>query len=327
MKLQDLFEGISPILYHYTFVEGLYGIIKDNSFKLRSYFGVRGEKESGSKRKKIKVFYFSTARHKLGGFQQLLGKSEKGTGEVMLVLDGRKLGQKYEGHSVNYFSAGYSFGSSVKSPAEKEAEDRIFNDKPRIPKANKYIKEVHIALYNQDKSPIILSKLRKALIKLKKFNIPYWLYDNKQAFKLLNKNKSINIPEKIFLARATGREVEYDYFKFAGEEARERKDAFNTNSNEMLNLVLDLYYGNKESDIKSDKGKFFLKRLKKHNDDNVLDSIDKNINGADSDLAAKVVNIIKKEGMQDDVKLYKFKTLLADKWRRVLGLKVYGEDS
>lgn len=146
-SFKELYEGISQILYHYTNLHALDNILSNNKFRLSSFVGTSSEMDHA---KGGKYFYLSTTRHKLGGYN--LSPSDSG---VMLVLDGRKLSQRYSGNPIDYWGADWNIGK----PEQKEAEDRIYHDKLYIEKASTYIKEIHILQNEREKTPDMFTKL------------------------------------------------------------------------------------------------------------------------------------------------------------------------
>ena len=91
-----LTEGISQILYHSTSIFALEQILKSNKFNLSTDLGTGSDVSLDKNRNKF--FYFSTTRHKLGGFS--LDPTE---GSVMIVLDGRALSNNFSGKPVDYW--------------------------------------------------------------------------------------------------------------------------------------------------------------------------------------------------------------------------------
>ena len=183
MKLQQIFEGISPIVFHYTSIRNAASIIDNNRFKLSTSFGTDAE---GWLAQKNKIYYLSTTRHKLGGYHLMSGRQG-----VMLNLDGNKLSNRYSGEPVDYW------GSEFRKldPTKGEAEDRIYHTKPTIPDAIDYIKEVHVYIKQEDFGDENTQRsARKLLISLKKNNIPHYFYNNHRDWMLQNKNKATAFP-------------------------------------------------------------------------------------------------------------------------------------
>lgn len=188
MRLNDikhhLKEGISPILYHVTYMGNLLNILETDKFKLTPDIGTQADQDLGHK---SKVYYLSTSRHKLGGYGLSVGN-----GTTSIVLDGVKLGQRYSGSPVDYWGPEFF----AVNPRKAEAEDRIYSDERFIPNATSYIKEVHMFMdvKRPDDRIAIIRNWRGVLMALKKQGIPYWLYDDKQAYLIQNKAKAIPAP-------------------------------------------------------------------------------------------------------------------------------------
>lgn len=182
MKLQHIFEGISPIVFHYTSPHNAYKIISENQFNLSSAFGTDAERMVTDGKK---LYYLSTTRHLLGGFH--LGRGIAG---VMLNLDGRKLSNRYSGKPVDYW--GDEFRKI--EPTKAEAEDRIYHSEPVIENATDYINEVHVYAILDSIEDNTQRVLRRLFIEIKKHDIPHYFYDNHQDWLLQNKQKSVRMP-------------------------------------------------------------------------------------------------------------------------------------
>lgn len=210
--LENLTEGISPVLYH--FMRGpinALNILKQNQFKLTASPGTDTERHL---QKGHRQYYLSTARHKLGGYHV---KSE-GNG-IIFNLDGKKLAQNYTGKAVSYWGPDYygNPGSYKKGYEQKEAEDRIYSYKPFIPDAIKYIQEMHVLFdidtkYGKPSGPVY----RRLIITAKRLGIPIYVYENNRDWLIQNKNKAVN-PAKIeALAKAPSKE--YDQKKLYSQK-------------------------------------------------------------------------------------------------------------
>ena len=136
MRLLDIFEGISKVLYHITTIGNAANIARDDSFKLSMSMRTGHEEETGTKKG---IFYMSTSRLPNSEFQKLRAKNLNGA--VLFVLDGERISHNYAGEPVNYFH-------QFKTHRESEFEDRIYSDEPEIPNASRYIKEVHVLVPN-----------------------------------------------------------------------------------------------------------------------------------------------------------------------------------
>jgi len=167
-KLID--EGVTDIVYHFTNIYSLNGILKSNRFLTKLVLGYKQEEKINRGR----FFFLSTTRSKSEGF------FKETPGSVRIKLDGRKLSQKYKGYPIDYWGA-----SNLYTP---EMEDRIVLDKPYIDNAIYYILEISIL---NDKSN---KKIIKSVITLcEKNNIPVFLYDNISDYTMGNKNNALKI--------------------------------------------------------------------------------------------------------------------------------------
>ena len=98
LKEHILNEGISNIVYHFTSIDSLYGIVINNKFYLKSGIFGSGSDLGGGKR----MFYLSTTRNR----NAKEGYSFMGKTSVRITLDGEKLAQKYHGQPFNYWGDG-----------------------------------------------------------------------------------------------------------------------------------------------------------------------------------------------------------------------------
>lgn len=174
MFVKDIFEGISDILYHSTSLRTTLNILKENRFRLTPDFGTQSELELRSKNK---IYYMSFSRSKINSFHYPSSRSS------ILVIDGSQLKRDgISGKPVDYWGPEYE---------KSEMEDRIFYDKPYIENSNKYIKEIHTYVSEDDSD--FYDQVRKAYILSKKLGISFFLYDNKETYTLLDKRKSIKV--------------------------------------------------------------------------------------------------------------------------------------
>jgi len=191
---EALVEGLSPVLFHYTSPEALRSILRKNEFRLSPDIGSDDEishRKGGKDDRSGRYYYMSTARHKIGGF------SKDRKAGVMLVLDGVKLGYNYAGRPIDYVGQSIGYESSEDKPfsagsrERSEAEDRVYSRESTIPKASKYIREIHI-LYGDTATNNDKRSIRVAYqMATKKYDIPVYFYKNVRDFQLLNKVASI----------------------------------------------------------------------------------------------------------------------------------------
>ena len=148
----------------------------DNRFNLAMIGGTKAEQHHSKK-----LYFLSTARSALGSYHQ----DPYGTG-VLFKLDGVKLGQTYSGKALDYW------GPDFRALGKNEMEDRIFSDSPYIENARKYILEVHIYINPKEvQREEYKVKVRKLYLAAKLANIPTYFYDDKKAFNIANKLKTV----------------------------------------------------------------------------------------------------------------------------------------
>jgi len=189
----QLNEGLSSVLYHFTHLSNLKNILHENNFQASINIGSDADKKIN----KNKYYFFSTQRTKgTEGY----GKNH---GSVCIVLDGTLLGQRYKGLPIDYWQHSknpkdYERDSDYKyALTSSEREDRIILDSPTIDGAKKYIKEVHIKIMSEYTSPDDIKEIQEDL-----GDIPLYLYSDDKSFRLLNKKnakslKEFNLPDKV----------------------------------------------------------------------------------------------------------------------------------
>ena len=164
MRVTDLFEGISDIVFHRTGFKNLIQILEKDQFELRPAFAK--PIEQGYTKKKTDLYFMSTARTKNSKYI-----SDSGT--PVLTLDGQKLKQNYSGYGMDYFGPSWREVSG----GEYEQEDRVFSQKPNITNAKKYILMIEIVMgYNARQADNIFKIYSMA----KKSGIPIKFYDSKE---------------------------------------------------------------------------------------------------------------------------------------------------
>jgi hypothetical protein len=162
--------GLSPVLYHHTSVRNAISILKEDAFKMSATPG-SGEQELS----RGKFYFLSTSRLPYGSYSYH---------NVTFVLDGVKMGQRYAGIALRYWR-GVQRTTQERHEAD-ESEDRIISDKPDIPNASKYIKEVHYS--KQGMNSESENKLR---LEAKKLGLPIYAYKDNRDLKTLNKKRAV----------------------------------------------------------------------------------------------------------------------------------------
>lgn len=191
-ELSFLNEGLSKILYHFTYISNLISILKYNKFATSSNLGSNAD----AKNDKGKFFFFSTQRTKgMAGYG-----SRHGT--VAIVLNGEKLNQNFKGFPTDYWNwskkrSDYKdINTYIDVLKSSELEDRIVTDKPYIDNASNYIMEIHIEASNDHRDLINKDDVDEIVNLCNKHNIPVYFYTDENNFKLQNKAKAVS-PENL----------------------------------------------------------------------------------------------------------------------------------
>lgn len=186
MKIQQILEGISQILYHSTRAQGFGKIMQDNQFQLTPDLG--SSLERGFRQGRDKLYYFSTSRSRTGAYHYPTKEYSNGT--VLFKLDGRKLmADGYTGAPLDY----WAYPEMPTYADNDEMEDRVYSKKPVIPNATRYITEIHI-YYNPDvnatSTQTAPASLRAGAIAAKRAGIPVYVYNNIAAYNSLDPRRA-----------------------------------------------------------------------------------------------------------------------------------------
>ena len=139
-----LVEIATDEIYHFTRISNLLRIVQEDKLKTSTVLG----STSDERHNKGKYFFFSTQRSGHGK----IGYGIKGSSQVRLVMDGRRLSQRYKVKPVDYWMrsrqpAGIpDMRDSIKANMMMgdEMEDRVMLDAGEIPNASTYISRIDI---------------------------------------------------------------------------------------------------------------------------------------------------------------------------------------
>jgi len=194
-----LIEGVTDIVYHFTSVNGLTKILRDNEIKMSPTLGSQWDQKMN--RGKFYMLSLTTSRSSDVGY----AASKLKNNLIRLTLDGRKLNQNYKSISIDYWGkpkdpkdslyvdggerqTGRDFYKHVSR--QDELEDRIVSDtEDGIRPANKYITIIEV-LNVDDKYLGYLKNLADNL------NIPFYVYDEQKYFDASLKSKAIDVTKK-----------------------------------------------------------------------------------------------------------------------------------
>jgi GNAT superfamily N-acetyltransferase/8-oxo-dGTP pyrophosphatase MutT (NUDIX family) len=257
-------SGISDIVYHKTLLDPALSIIQEDKFRLSSYT------HSKSDRLRESHWYYLSTTRSVTGF-----KPDARTFGVCLVLDGRKLGQKYKAEPLDYWEAG---------PQGSEQEDRVWSNSPTLDQASKYISEIHVNIDGTEGWPNYnwQSKLRKLVLEAKKKNIDLYLYDDNKAFNLLNKSKAVGLEE-------------IDFESTVKDEYNRR---FSSRWNQNLESMMELIQKPVDKPISKEAYKLFYNMTIYDDTSSSLSADLHNLRSGDKDFYAKVNEVLRKANLK-----------------------------
>lgn len=189
MKIQLAVAG-SSVLYHLIYMEHAITALKNDKFKLAPVNeGI--ESEFGTAQ-----YFLSLARSKHSDYFL----KEAGDTHVVFVLDGQKMNANYQIKAVDYWHK-QAFVD------DDEKEDRLFANKMYIP-CIRYIKEIHFMKENPKWK--VNDSLTLALL-AKRAGIPLFQYSSMNAFRMLDKRKTIKLEVSDKKKRKFGTKVSQPY--------------------------------------------------------------------------------------------------------------------
>jgi hypothetical protein len=338
IKLKNIVESIlkeriSDIVYHATYLDKGLSILKQDAFVLATVTGTKSEKEKNKGRN----YYMSLARSMSSGYSLFRDARRI----IFFKLDGKLLGNNLKGGPIDYWGGMHMM--NVSNMTNKEIEDRIFSDKPKIENASKYIKEVYIFLgekkfkRNKDEKGIptgtytswyelesILSDNTKniilqILVLLKKRGIPFYIYFNKSDLLSNNKKNAVNFKQLNLGDRKGNLEYSYD-----------RSDVKKYRYLEKYQLLIYLYYFNNINKIKNIVPKHYKDIVgskvyditKLHKNDFLMDEYIRSLKSEISNEKSKNNNYINRLNkiMRDEklTNLEDLVTLISKKWDKIL---------
>lgn len=181
MKIIELLEGATDVLYHYTNLHATADVFSAGAFRLSTALGTQAELDlqpAGY------PYYFSTTRSKTGSYHRLVGKNA-----VMFVLDGQWFQQRYPVKPVDYWAG--------MNADRKEAEDRVYSRDSEIPLGG--VRAVHILF--RESGGTESSLLRKILIASKTQGIQTYVYDDESAWRLQDRRRALDTEALLSVAQ------------------------------------------------------------------------------------------------------------------------------
>mgnify|MGYP001773902250 CR=1 FL=1 len=186
MKIRELFEGLSPVLFYARSVRSALDIFKSDEFRLSPTFtkGVEAHDKYN--------YYLSTSRSRTGKYH-----IDNSTYSVLIELDGRMLSNNLSGEPMDYWGADYrKYGGGA-----YEQEDRVYSNSDTIKNASKFVNKVDILIAPEGRDHQVQNKLVLDLVTtLKKRGIPVRLYKNNRDW-ITGSGNTISIEELLAYSR------------------------------------------------------------------------------------------------------------------------------
>lgn len=217
MKLSDLTEGLSDILYHGTSIKEGANIILMNKFILK----LNSPEERHTPAPSGKYYFLSTSRSRFNSF------AEEHVLPLTFVLDGKTLSHNYKGKPAVYKLADKdeTFDDTIYT---REFEDRIFSDKPYIENAKKYIKEIHIHFNNLKTVDDYHDETQIKYIKFIKNNAnkPVYIYTDSNDYLHQRKSKAVtSFKKEVYYNKGeTSDELKHHFPQFHKPETHDPVD-------------------------------------------------------------------------------------------------------
>lgn len=178
---QTINEALSSKVYHFTYIENLYKMLKDGVIRLSSSLTNGGADDFGQR-----LFFLSLTRNK----DVRQGFSHKCN--VRIELDGDKLNNNFKGKAISYW--GKSMGKNYYMTQEKEIpaiqtrtenEDRLFTNKPVLTDFQRYVVRIDILAGGSFDNEIIGSIAALANLQ---YHIKVYIYETEKDFNLQTDN-------------------------------------------------------------------------------------------------------------------------------------------
>ena len=184
MRIKELFEGISPVVFYARGVKSALDIISTNTFRMSPTF------TKGMEAHDKYNYYLSTSRTRTGKYH-----IENSSYSVLFELDGRKLANTMSGESIDYWGEDFRRASG----GSYEQEDRIYSNSPEIKNASSYINRADILIgIQRDDRPQSNKDVRTLIMALQRRGIPFRLYEDRREW--IVGGKGIDVAE--FLKRS-----------------------------------------------------------------------------------------------------------------------------
>jgi len=302
----NLMERITDEVYRYLSGNELLKTLKNDKFYMTAAVGSEAEVDLISKGK---FYYLSTTRGRGGDYHQ-----RPSAWNALIKLDGRKLGQRYSGKPVDYWSSGQR---SERGSGRSEAEDRIYSDKPFIPKASQYIKEIHF-LIKDSKSPkdvygdlngVRKQSMRDIMMLAKRKNIKIYFYNTIKNFILMNPKNALKIDLEAFKRNVDDiKDKGYQQIPKSADRSEFASyiELFHKNSRKSLSKnadkkIYDLMYSNWGNDQQTVLASYI------HNNRQLRDA-------TDGKRMAALLKLMQKHKLKTPTDVVEF---LTDKWEKI----------
>ena len=198
-------EMVSPVIWHFCWLDNLLGILETNSINLGKSEVDRDKLPGVTGYSQKRPYYLCTTRSKLSsdGYSDLVTNDNQ-EGFVRIQLDGNKLNSIVHAKASDYFGdrnepvhGKRAFYNAVEKGQEKyyhvlnkenEREDTIWYHKDKISNINKYIQRIDVCIPNKQSFNVNQEMILNIVNLANGLNIPLFIYNNIRDFDKQNNN-------------------------------------------------------------------------------------------------------------------------------------------
>jgi len=251
----NIYENLTNMLYYFVDIKILRKILSTNTFRLKTNISTNIDNKN--------IYYIPFSNSKLGIYHHSILKYNLGT-SILVINHNKLIKDGYKNKVIKY-----------REPKIKnEIENKVYANKPFINDASKYIMEIHLYFKqtnnNKELDEFNFRTVRQLVRRSKNFNIPIFVYKNKEDMILLNKQKSIKNILKL------------------KPSSKIKHTTFYSSQSPFSELIELLNVSNKENLSKSARKKLYNMKWRLKNND--VENISYEINSAQKNYQRSIVS-------------------------------------